>query len=100
MLHAPFTSDLRVKRMALMGGSGDTKDKLMVVGLVVIIALAGFALAMSIFKKDKKTVGPDKYTMLCTNQQCKNEWVMTREEVNKSQAASPTPMEMEWAMLM
>jgi hypothetical protein len=95
MLHSLLTRGPKAKGMALIGGSGESKDKWMVVALVVIIVLAGFALAMSIFSKGGRPKGPSEYTIKCVNPQCNNEWVLTKEQFNNTDSTVQGPMAME-----
>jgi predicted RNA-binding Zn-ribbon protein involved in translation (DUF1610 family) len=97
MFHSPSMWSRKAKGMALFGGSGDSKDKLMVAGLIVVIVAAGFALAMSIFGSKDKHTRIDKYGLRCINPKCNHEWVMSAEEFNKPTGQAPDPREADSA---
>ena len=70
MIGFGFEVRRRPRSLALGAGSGDRKDKLMIGGLAVIIALAIFALIMSVAGTKEKSVGPDSMWYMCVDPKC------------------------------
>ncbi len=79
MLQMPVQGRTRGRQISI-GGSGDTKDKLLMGGLVGIIVIALVALVYHIIGSNKPNVPPppDKFHIGCLA--CKYEWDLPRDD--------------------
>ncbi len=80
----PWTSE--GKRFAI-GGSGDGKDKMLIIGLVAIIVVAVAIAGWSLLSGDDEDAGfkRDELGFHCAA--CENEWVLTTKEFENFQAS-------------
>jgi hypothetical protein len=77
----PVIGQTRGRQISL-GGGGDTKDKLLVGGLGVVIVVALVALVWSIVGKSGPTgpAVPDMFHLGCISPACGHEWEVTKDQ--------------------
>ena len=79
MLHGFSGGSRRARFFAGGSGGGDSKDKLLIGALVVVIAIAIGAAVMSFIPKSRG-VKVNEFHFKCRKPDCNNEWVWTRAE--------------------